>query len=87
LTSIPEGLNRTIKTLVIRIGYMTNKLDYIHLSIICTYSEMEQIMSEIEEYTINVKKAQDNLIRIVMGDLASGRPGRAQRAPGRAPTR
>ena len=72
---IPEGLNRIIEDFVIRIGYVTNKLDYIRLSIVCTLEsldEMEQIMAGAEEYTRNVKKAQEDLIRAVAGDLIGG---------------
>ena len=73
---IPEGLNRIIEDFVIRIGYVSNKLDYIRLSIVCTLEslgEMEQIMAGAEEYTRNVKKAQDDLIKAVAGDLLGGK--------------
>ena len=72
---IPEGLNKIIDEFIIRIGYVTNKLDYIRMSILCTLeslNEMERIMQNAEAYTNEVKKTQDDLIRVVAENLIKG---------------
>lgn len=76
---IPDGLNKIIDEFIIRIGYVSNKLDFIRMSIICTLeslNEMELIMQNAEEYTKQVKKTQDDLIKSVSENIIKGQnPG------------
>lgn len=72
---IPDGLNSIIEDFVIRIGYVTNKLDFIRMSIVCTMEsldEMEKIIQNAEKFTAEMKKAQEELLKAVSEKVIAG---------------